>query len=115
MTSSSHAYLPAGDVIGACTGTLRDIYLSRQEILEGIAERKRDRGKLLPRRSMKKAMGMLAEAEKEIARLHRSVEEKNVQAILDLAAAAVDDDPSFRIFVASGDFQIIKKFYRSEN
>lgn len=114
MTSNTHAHLTAVQVIEACRGTLRSVVLGRQKLLNDIAESKRHRHFLLPRRSMQAAMKMLTEPEHEIVKLHRAQEENKVNEILALALAAMADDPTFRVFVTAKDFQLICEHYTPE-
>ena len=115
VTGSTHAHLTAVQVIDACRGTLRSITWGRHKLLNDIAESKRHRHFLLPRRSMQVAMKMLTEPEHEIVRLHRSREENKVNEILALALAAMADDPTFRVYVTAKDFQLICEHYTPED
>jgi len=115
MTEVTHAHLPAKKVICACQSVMLEIAISRHEILESIAERKRKRRWFLPRRSMKAAMGMLADEEREIAKLHRCQEEQTAKEILALATAAADSDPTFRVFVCARDFGMLVEHYPMED
>lgn len=111
MTGSTHAHLTAVQVIEACRGTLRSIVWGRNKLLNDIAESKRHRHFLLPRRSMQAAMSMITEPEHEIVRMHRSAEERTVAEMLALALAAMADDPTFRVYVTTKDFQLICEHY----
>lgn len=111
MTGSTHAHLTAVQVIEACRGTLRSITWGRNKLLNDIAESKRHRHFLLPRRSLPVAMAMITEPEHEIVYLHRSAEERTVSEMLALALAAMADDPTFRVYVTTKDFQLICEHY----
>lgn len=114
MSTSTHAHLPASRVIRACHYALTAVAMARHEILEDRAERIRDRGFLLPRRSLRRAMELLTDSEREIARLHMAAEERVVHELMDLSVAAADDDPKFRVYVSARDFQVIKAHFGSE-
>jgi len=115
MTEVTHAHLPAKKVICACQSVMLEIAISRHDILESIAERKRKRRWYLPRRSLKAAMKLLADEELEIAKQHRCQEEQTAREILALASAAADDDPNFRVFVCARDFGMLVEHYPMED
>lgn len=113
-TEGSHAHLPASHVVAACGKTLAEIANARIEIKAAMAECKRRRGWLLPRRSFDEAFAMLTMEQIEIAQLHRVRDERVAGELLDLASAAAEDNPRFRIHVSANDFQVIKYHYGKE-
>jgi len=107
----SKAHLSAAQVMEASTALLFDIKVARQSLLHELAQPHRKRPWYLPDRSLATAIGQLTKPELEIMEQHRLPEEKTVRSLLDLASAAAADDPDFRVDVAAGDFQLIKRHY----
>lgn len=114
MTEVTNAYLPANRVVEACDAVLHNIADARHEILLGMA-RKNRRLFPWPRWRLKTLLRKLSPEERNIARLHRALEEAAVSQILDLAKAAACDNPEFRVQVSAADFRYLRDDYPMED
>ncbi len=101
----SYAYLPADRVRKACVLLLREIKEGRASLAKDLLRGHKGAFRVFH------TPKCLPEEQKKIIELHMGAEERRAIEFCELSHAAMDQDITFRVYISTEDFKLIRNYY----